>query len=218
MPTTVMGLIRSEIRRIVDRRQKPPRRLERRLATLESKLRALTAAVRKAGRRPALSTRGAAPAADAPSGAQIRALRERMGFTREVFAKRLQVSPSIIFLWESGRSRPSRRANVEALQKLFRGATGGRAAAAKSGARGSRIDGRVIRAVRARLGLSREKFAKRVGVSPSMIFLWESGRSSPRRRANLEKLQALAGEAGAGGGMRAQRAARRNAGKRRRRG
>ena len=213
-----MGLIRSEIRRIVDRRQKTPRRLERRLATLESKLRALTAAVRKAGRRPALSARGAAPAAaDAPSGAQIRALRERMGFTREVFAKRLQVSPSIIFLWESGRSRPSRRANVEALQKLFRGAAGGRAAA-KPGARASRIDGRTIRAVRARLGLSREKFAKRVGVSPSMIFLWESGRSSPRRRANLEKLQALAGEAGGGGGMRAQRAARRNAGKRRRRG
>jgi DNA-binding transcriptional regulator YiaG len=137
-----------------------------------------------------------------------------MGLTREVFAKKLQVSPSIIFLWESGRSRPSRRANVEALQKLFRGGAAGRAAD-KSAGKGARMDGRSIRAVRARLGLSREKFAKRVGVSPSMIFLWESGRSSPRRRANLEKLQALAGEAGGGGGMRAQRAARRNAGKRR---
>jgi DNA-binding transcriptional regulator YiaG len=137
-----------------------------------------------------------------------------MGLTREVFAKKLQVSPSIIFLWESGRSRPSRRANVEALQKLFR--SGPAAGAVKATGRASRLDGRSIRAVRARLGLSREKFAKRVGVSPSMIFLWESGRSAPRRRANLEKLQALAGEAG-GGGMRAQRAARRNAGKRGRR-
>ena len=198
MPT-VMGLIRSEIRRVVDRRQKVPRRLERRIAALETKVRSLTTALRAASRGRG-SSRGSSAAA--PSGSELRAVRERLGLTREKLAKRLQVSPSIIFLWESGRSTPSRKANLEALRKFFESAGSGAAAPAAA-----TMSGAEIRALRARLGMSREKFAKRAGVSPSMIFLWESGRSAPRRRANLEKLQQLAGESR--GGMRARPAARR---------
>ena len=189
MPTTLIGLIRSDIRRIVDKKQKTPRRLERRLSALESKLRALAASVRKLSRGSVRPAGSASPAGGEPSGAQIRAARERMGLTREVFAKRLKVSPSIIFLWESGRSRPRRSANVEALQKLLRSGTPNKAAAKSSQSAG--MDGSAIRALRARLRLSREKFAKRVGVSSSMIFLWESGRSTPRRRSSLEKLRNL---------------------------
>jgi DNA-binding transcriptional regulator YiaG len=199
-----MGLIRSEIRRVVDRRSSRPGRLERRLAALEMKVRALASALRGAARRP--GALGAGAGGDVPSGADIRALRERLGMTREKLAQRLQVSPSIIFLWESGRSTPSRRANLEALRKFF--ASSGKAAASSESAA---MSGTEIRAVRARLGLSREKFAKRAGVSPSMIFLWESGRSSPRRRANLDRLRQLASESGRGG----KKVARRGRGRRR---
>lgn len=38
-----------------------------------------------------------------------------------------------------------------------------------------------IRAVRDRLRMTREQFAKLVGVSPGSIFGWESGRTLPRR-------------------------------------
>jgi DNA-binding transcriptional regulator YiaG len=37
-----------------------------------------------------------------------------------------------------------------------------------------------VRALRARLKLSRAKFAKLVGVSSGAVYLWESGRSQPR--------------------------------------
>jgi DNA-binding transcriptional regulator YiaG len=203
-----MGLIRSEVRRIVDRRQKLPRRVERRLAALELKVRSLSTALRAAARRRG-PVAGAAPSG-APTGTALRALRERLGLTRQKLAKRLQVSPSIIFLWESGRSTPSRKANLEALRKFFDSA-----GSASSPSAATAMSGPEIRAVRDRLGLSREKFAKRAGVSPSMIFLWESGRSAPRRRANIDKLQRLASEAGAGGG-RARGRGRRATARRRR--
>ncbi len=48
-----------------------------------------------------------------------------------------------------------------------------------------------IRAVRAALGESRKEFAKRLGVSSSIVFLWESGRSVPRRAGIVSRLQRL---------------------------
>ena len=62
------------------------------------------------------------------SGTQIRALRDRLGESRKAFAARLRVSPSIIFMWESGRSAPRRAAIVARLQQLV-GSTEGTAAA-----------------------------------------------------------------------------------------
>jgi DNA-binding transcriptional regulator YiaG len=204
MAMTLLGLIRSDIRRILaPRQQKAGRRLQRRLAALESRLRALTVAVRELGRRER-SARVTAAAGGAPNGDEIRALRERMRLTRQVFAKRLNVSPSIIFLWEAGRSRPSRRANVDALKALFRASGRG------SGKGPQGVDGQSIRDARAQLGLSRDAFAKRAGVSPSMTFLWETGRSAPRRRANVETLQALIREA-SGAGASARSGTRRKA-------
>ena len=37
-----------------------------------------------------------------------------------------------------------------------------------------------VRALRARLGMTRERFARVIGVSPGSIFLWETGRARPR--------------------------------------
>ncbi|HET8646094.1 MAG TPA: helix-turn-helix domain-containing protein [Vicinamibacteria bacterium] len=56
----------------------------------------------------------------------------------------------------------------------------GRAAAAV-GRRGRQITPQGIRALRGRLRMTREQFARLVGVSPGSIFGWESGRTFPRR-------------------------------------
>ena len=47
----------------------------------------------------------------------------------------------------------------------------------------ARISPRLIRVGRARLGLSREDFAKLVGVSAGAVVAWEGGRSKPREEA-----------------------------------
>ena len=48
-----------------------------------------------------------------------------------------------------------------------------------------------IRAARQLLGESRRAFAARLGVSPGIVFAWESGRSAPRRKAIIIRLQRL---------------------------
>ena len=53
-----------------------------------------------------------------PSG-QIRALRAEFGESRKAFAERLGVSSSIVYLWESGRSIPSRPALVRRIERLL---------------------------------------------------------------------------------------------------
>jgi len=45
-----------------------------------------------------------------------------------------------------------------------------------------------VRALRAKLGMTREQFARYLGVSPGSIFLWESGRAKPRA-ASLARLR-----------------------------
>jgi DNA-binding transcriptional regulator YiaG len=50
-----------------------------------------------------------------------------------------------------------------------------------------------IRALRARMGMTREKFARYLGVSPGSIFLWETGRAQPRAGSAARLRQAGAG-------------------------
>ena len=47
----------------------------------------------------------------------------------------------------------------------------------------ARLSPRLIRVGRARLGLSREGFAKLVGVSAGAVVAWEGGHSKPREEA-----------------------------------
>jgi DNA-binding transcriptional regulator YiaG len=65
-----------------------------------------------------------------------------------------------------------------------------------------------IRSARARLGMTREKFAQHVGVSPGSIFLWETGRATPRA-ASLVRLQKIASGGKAARKGKAVKAARR---------
>jgi DNA-binding transcriptional regulator YiaG len=77
--------------------------------------------------RRALSSRGikgndssrSRASSPAVSSEQVRALRRRLGETRKAFAARLKVSPSIVFMWESGRSSPRRAAIIARLTSLI---------------------------------------------------------------------------------------------------
>ncbi len=52
-----------------------------------------------------------------------------------------------------------------------------------------RPSARDIRGLRERLGETRKEFAGRLGVSPGIVFLWESGKTQPRRAESLRRLR-----------------------------
>ena len=62
--------------------------------------------------------------------------------------------------------------------------------ASKEEVKASRISGRVIRNLRKKLGISQQKLAVLVGVSPGAVALWEQGHTRPRG-TNKEALVAL---------------------------
>ncbi len=108
-------------------------------------------------------------------------------------------------------TRALRRANLEqrrGLARLERGVARLREIGGRSSTRdasGPGVSPAGVRALRARLGLTREHFARYLGVSPGSIFLWESGRARPRAAslARLRKAQ------GGPGGRRGKRGATR---------
>ena len=94
-------------------------------------------------------------------------------------------------------ARALRRASLEqrrGLARLERGVARLREAGGRGPARagsGPGVRPAAVRALRARLGMTREQFARYLGVSPGSIFLWESGRARPRATslARLRKAQ-----------------------------
>jgi DNA-binding transcriptional regulator YiaG len=94
-------------------------------------------------------------------------------------------------------TRALRRANLQqrrGLARLERGVARLRDAGARpaAAAPGPGISPRAVRALRAGMGMTREQFARLLGVSPGSIFLWENGRARPRPAslARLRKAQA----------------------------
>lgn len=101
-------------------------------------------------------------------------------------------------------TRALRQANLQqrrGLARLERGVTrlreAGRPAPPAASGPGARPA--AVRALRARLGMTREQFARYLGVSPGSIFLWESGRARPRP-ASLARLRKAQGESARGRG------------------
>jgi DNA-binding transcriptional regulator YiaG len=86
------------------------------LRALRQELSGLRAAVGGSTRARGMAAKDSGPSITA---SQVRALRDNLGETRKAFAARLKVSPSIIFMWESGRSTPRRGAIVQRLQALM---------------------------------------------------------------------------------------------------
>jgi len=88
------------------------------------------------------------------------------------------------------------RRNGRALARLERrrglgGGRGGRRRARLTGPEARAFAPRALRALRARLAMSRVRFAKLLGVSPGSIFGWEKGRTVPGRssRTLITKLK-----------------------------
>ena len=91
--------------------------------------------------------------------------------------------------------------------------------------RGARPSAEDIRALRSRLGMTRQQFARLVGVSPGSIFGWETGRTVPRGRSTGRVLEVrkmgvrrARAKVGAGGRRRQTRRTAGAAGTRARRG
>jgi DNA-binding XRE family transcriptional regulator len=88
--------------------------------------------------------------------------------------------------------------------------------------RGARLSGEDIRALRARLQMTREQFSRLLGVSPGSIFGWETGRTMPRGRSMARVLEVrkmgvrrARAKATAPAGTRARAARRKRGGRRR---
>jgi len=117
------------IQRRVTRLQRQTRALRR--ANLQQR-RGLARLERGVARLREKGGRSSAPSVSGPgvSPAAVRALRARLGMTREQFSRYLGVSPGSIFLWESGRARP-RAASLARLRKAQGGSKASRTRAAR---------------------------------------------------------------------------------------
>ena len=83
-----------------------------------------------------------------------------------------------------------------------------RVALRRSRGKGPRVSADSIRSFRSRVAMTREQFARLLGVSPGSIFGWETGRTTPRgrsaarflevRKQGIRKVRAQAAAAGAG--------------------
>src|SRR6185503_17622795 len=81
--------------------------------------------------------------------------------------------------------------------------------------KGPRVSADSIRSFRSRVAMTREQFARLLGVSPGSIFGWETGRTTPRgrsaarflevRKLGVRKVRTSAGPAKAGRGRRRAR-------------
>lgn len=84
-------------------------------------------------------------------------------------------------------ARANRR-GLRAVERSF-GRLESRVPAGGRRGRGARLSGEDIRSLRARLRMTREQFARLLGVSPGSIFGWETGRTVPRGRSMARVLE-----------------------------
>jgi transcriptional regulator with XRE-family HTH domain len=120
------------------------------------------------------------------------------------------------------------RRSLARIERRLAGLRAGRPAAGTPGRPGRRVavGGDDIRALRARLGMTRLQFAKLIDVSPGSVFGWEKGKTTPRgatvaRLGEAKKLGVRAARArveAASPGVITSRKSTRKAGVRRRKG
>jgi DNA-binding XRE family transcriptional regulator len=82
----------------------------------------------------------------------------------------------------------SNRKSLRAVERSF-GRLEARVPSGGRRGRGARLSGEDIRSLRARLGMTREQFARLLSVSPGSIFGWETGRTVPRGRSMARVLE-----------------------------
>lgn len=88
-------------------------------------------------------------------------------------------------LKQAARDQRRNLASVEARMDRLKS----RLALRRSRAKGPRVSAESIRSFRSRVAMTREQFARLLGVSPGSIFGWETGRTTPRGRSAARFLE-----------------------------
>jgi DNA-binding transcriptional regulator YiaG len=88
-------------------------------------------------------------------------------------------------LRRAARAQRRNLASVEARMDRLKA----RLALRRSRAKGPRVSADSIRTFRSRVAMTREQFARLLGVSPGSIFGWETGRTTPRGRSAARFLE-----------------------------
>jgi len=128
------------------------------------------------------------------------------GEVRKVLRPLRRLLKQVKTLRQAARDERRNLASVEA--RMDRMKT--RLALRRSRGKGPRVSADAIRSFRSRVAMTREQFARLLGVSPGSIFGWETGRTTPRGRSaarflEVRKLGVRKVRASAGAGRAARR-------------
>jgi DNA-binding transcriptional regulator YiaG len=107
------------------------------------------------------------------------------GEVRKVLRPVRRLLKQVKVLRQAARDQRRNLASVEA--RIDRLKT--RVALRRSRGKGPRVSADSIRSFRSRVAMTREQFARLLGVSPGSIFGWETGRTTPRGRSAARFLE-----------------------------
>ncbi len=105
-------------------------------------------------------------------GNHIRKRRLELGIRQEEAAGRIGVGVNTLLKWETGWHKPTVRLLPAVVRFL---------GYEPAGLAGAGSEGAGLRALRRAAGLSQEEFARRVGVSQSLVSMWELGKAKPAK-------------------------------------
>jgi DNA-binding transcriptional regulator YiaG len=128
------------------------------------------------------------------------------GEVRKVLRPMRRLLKQVKALRQAARDQRRNLASVEARMDRLKT----RVALRRSRGKGPRVSAESIRSFRSRVAMTREQFARLLGVSPGSIFGWETGRTTPRGRSaarflEVRKLGVRKVRAGAAQGKAARR-------------
>jgi transcriptional regulator with XRE-family HTH domain len=133
---------------------------------------------------------GSRPSLD---GDEIKRLREEIGYSQSELARRVCVKHMMVFRWEHNQAVPAPD-HAQQLDRILRETPKPRV----DNAERTEHIGDVLRTTREQLGISLNRMARHLGVSPTSLSMWETGGRQPspwRRRELLARLDELVASA-----------------------
>ena len=115
---------------------------------------------------------------------KLKAVRDKLGIGRVKLAKKIDVTPSSIYSWETGRTTPYQSSIENIIKKLGIKTLDLCEIIEEDHKDKQRLPKRIffphkVTHFRVKLGLFKKDLAKRMGVNPSEISRWESGKHDP---------------------------------------
>src|SRR5688500_4326930 len=107
------------------------------------------------------------------------------GEVKKVLRPMRRLLKQVKALRQAARDQRRNLASVEARMDRLKT----RVALRRSRGKGPRVSADSIRSFRSRVAMTREQFARLLGVSPGSIFGWETGRATPRGRSAARFLE-----------------------------